>query len=113
MSEDDDDRTVTIPIHQSGDEVIRYAEVDADWWEYNTRANAVFEDLLEKYVRQPGVESVELVCDDEKHSFVDRYKQKIVISVAESDEAPSPQSIANDVPDEVDGIPVEVTTTRE
>lgn len=95
--------TVRIPIHAQGDKIIRYKDVNARWWDYNLRARSVLEELKNRFASYPGVREFERTTTNEKHKGLDRYKQKIVIGVENSES----WSTSSAFPDKIGDIPIE------
>lgn len=101
---------VQIPIHQSGDEIVRHKEVRSDWWNYNLRARAVHEELMDRFLSRPEVAEVERSASEEKHDHFNRFKQQINVYV-QKDAVGS--TFASRIPSTVDGIPVTVKEAAE
>lgn len=98
-SAEDERPTVRIPKYQRGDEVVAWAEVDAEWWEHVQHAEAVREKVVETYRHDPGVEYIECGRGEE---IIGGYTTS-TINILVSDG----KTVARlDVPDEIEGIPI-------
>ena len=106
---DEERPTVRIPKYVSGDEVVSWSEVDAEWWEHVQTARHVHGRIVEEYADSPGVVSVERSRGD---SEIAGYATTGITILVEED------SPALDLPDEIEGIPVrtavgEITDTTD
>jgi hypothetical protein len=98
---DDKRPTVRIPKYKSGDEVVAWSEVDAEWWEHVQHAQKVHEKVVERYRYEPGIVFIERGRGEET---IGGYTTE-TINICVADE----ETIARlDLPDEIEGIPVTI-----
>ena len=92
--------TVTIPVAQSGEEILATKEVPRDWWEQMVKSRDVHHSLHNRYENVAGIEDIGLTSIDETISG--RRKGAVSIYV-DSNVSPEP-----DIPDSVEGIDIVV-----
>jgi len=92
--------TIRIPAHFSGDGVIDWSDVDAEWWDHTTTAREVAAEVKENYLNQPDIVGMEETQGEETIAEM----STDAISIYVKDEATSSVS----VPEEIDSIPIDI-----
>lgn len=83
----------------SGDEVVSWSVVDAEWWEHVQTARRVHAQVVEVYADSPGVVYIERSRGGPE---ISGHATTVITVLVEEDAPPL------DVPDEIEGIPIRV-----
>jgi hypothetical protein len=96
---------VCIPSHLSNGESIRYMKVNANWWNYSQRVNKVREQVVNLFLGDEDVQKIEETARDEELGNTGMRTADITVYGAPES---SLGDIQSKVPEEVDGVPINV-----